>query len=128
MSGFDTLSVSASTNLDKGVTVKYNPVDGVTAYIVRRDGKLLYSGTAISCVDTEATPGAHTYTVQAIKSGSILSNLSVTEIARNNLTFKDVNSDGIYSVLDALMVLKDFVNSNERKATLIDIIQMIRCI
>ncbi len=128
ISGFDTLSVNTITDMDEGVTLRYNPVEGTLIYMVRRDGKLLYQGTELSVLDTEATPGEHTYTVQAIKSGSILSKETAVEIARNNLNFKDVNSDGKFSVLDVLTVLKDFLNANELKATLVDIVQMLKCV
>ncbi len=128
MSDFTAVSVNTLTDLEGGVTVRYNPVEGVSAYIVRRDGKLLYSGTAITVTDTEATPGPHTYTIQAVKTGSILAAVSATEVARNNLRFKDVNNDGKYSVVDALTVLKDYLNANERDVEFIDIIQMIKCV
>lgn len=128
ISDFNALAVSVSSDIEKGVTVKYNPVEGVSAYIVRRDGKLVYSGTALSCVDTEAAPGSHTYTVQAIKTGSILSTSTIHEVAKNNLRFKDVNEDGKFDVKDVLVVLRDFLGENANGATLIDIVQMIKCI
>lgn len=128
ISGFDILTVNTSTDLEKGVTVRYNPIDSATAYIVRRDGNLVYSGTALSCTDTAGTPGVHTYTVQAVKSGSILSTVTASEVARNNLRFKDTNSDGGYSVADMLIVLKNFLNGNSLEAGFIDIIQMLKCV
>lgn len=126
--GFNTLTVNTSTDLEGGVTVRFNPIEDATAYVVRRDGKLVYSGSAFTCTDTEATPGTHTYTVQAVKSGSILDAVSATEVARNNLRFKDVNSDGKFSITDLLAVLKDFLNANEQSVEFLDIIQMLKCI
>ena len=128
ISGFDTLSANSLNDLNKGITIRYNPVDGVSTYIVRRDGKIIYSGTDISVVDTEATPGSHKYTVQAVKSGSILGNITIYEVARNNLRFKDVNKDGAYNVADVLFAIDDYLNKQTLGVYFVDIVQMIKCV
>ncbi len=133
-SGFNTAKATAVSDIENGVTINFGPVEGAATYIVRRDdpktGKLLYGATTVaSCTDTEATPGVHTYYVMANTRGNNdISSDSVTVIARNNLRFKDVNGDGKFSVVDMLTVLRDFVNGNKNEATLIDIIQMLKCI
>ena len=128
MSGFTELSVKVTSDLEDGVTIRYNPIDDITAYIIRRDGQLLYSGTNISIVDTEATPGSHKYTVQAVKKGSIVGNVTVYAVAANNLRFKDINEDGEYNIVDALLALDDYLNKHTLGVEFIDIVQMVKCI
>ncbi|MBR5011182.1 MAG: family 43 glycosylhydrolase, partial [Clostridia bacterium] len=128
ISGFNNLSVSVTSDLEEGVTVKYNPLDGASAYIVRRDGTLLYSGMSLSVVDTNATPGEHKYTVQAVKSGAILGSVTVYSVASNNLKFKDINKDGTLNIADVLLALDDFLNKQTLGVAFIDIVQMIKCV
>ncbi len=128
LSGFDVFTVNHNNDINSGVKLRFNPIDDATIYVVRRDGKQIYSGQALSYVDAEATPGAHTYLVQALKRGTVLSSATFSEVARNNLRFKDVNGDGVFSVVDMLTVLVDFLDYNENESTLRDIIQMLKCI
>ncbi len=130
--GFNVETATAVSDIDNGVTISYGPVEDTLSYIVRRDsasGKLIYGGTALSCVDTEATPGTHTYYVMATKRGNVvISQATVTVVARNNLRFKDVNEDGEFDIKDMLIVLRDLLDENKNDARLIDVIQMIKCI
>ena len=110
----------------------YGPVEDTLSYIVRRDsstGKLIYGGTDLSCVDTGATPGTHTYYIMATKRGNdVISQATVTAVARNNLRFKDVDKNGKFDIVDMMMVLRDILNENKYNAKLTDVIQMIKCI
>ncbi len=130
--GFNAIKATAYSDINEGVTIKFAPVEGAGTYIVRRDsenGKLIYGGKdVVKCVDSEATPGEHTYYVMATTREGTLSMATVSAIARNNLRFKDVNGDGDFSVLDLLIVVKDLVNAGSREVTLVEIIQMLKCI
>ena len=128
MSGFTALSVNVISDLEKGITIRYNPIDDVTAYIVRRDGQLLYSGTNLNVADTEATPGSHKYTVQAVKKGSVVGNETVYAVASNNLRFKDISKDGAFNVVDVLVAIDDYLNKHTLGVEFVDIIQMIKCV
>ena len=127
-SGFNTAKLTTVSDLENGVKINYGPVDEAVAYVVRRDNKLVYSGADLTCMDTEGTPGTHTYTIHALNRGKVLSTDETTEIARNNLLFKDVSKDGEFSLVDMLMVLREYINAPDSEATLVDIIQMLKCI
>jgi len=131
-SGFNTATARAISDINEGVTILYGPVEDTLSYIVRRDsstGKLIYGGTDLSCVDTGATPGTHTYYIMATKRGNdVISQATVTAVARNNLRFKDVDKNGKFDIVDMMMVLRDILNENKYNAKLTDVIQMIKCI
>ncbi len=126
-SNFNSIAITAHTDIDEGVYINFGPVESATTYAVRRDGKLLYQGTDFAYVDTEASPGPHTYKVQAFNRG-VLCDSSVDMVARNNLRFKDANGDNALDILDVLELIRDMLNENTLNANLIDVIQILKCI
>ncbi len=128
ISGFNTPVLTAKTDLDKGVHISISPIDGATLYIISRDGKRIYSGANMSFWDADATPGHHTYAVQVLKSGTVIKRMTTIGTAVNQLKFKDVSGDGQFSIMDVMLVLKDFLDDNALDATFIDIMRMFKCI
>ena len=125
---FETLTAVETTDLDDGISIRFNPIEGATKYVIKRDGTVIYTGTDLSFVDTIAHPGYHDYTVQALNGNTVIASAEFTEVARNNLRFKDVSENGKYTLEDMLIVLNDYVHSNTMNVRFIDIMQMINCI
>ncbi len=125
--GFETLTL-VGKETDEGVEIHFNPVEGATAYIIRRNGKLLTSGIKYSVQDTGLSPGPYTYRVQAVKSGSIVADVSIRVVVFNTLRYKDLDSDGDIDIHDAIILLKSVLNGTNTEATMKDVLQMFKCI
>lgn len=125
---FETLTAVETTDLNDGINIRFNPIEGATKYVIKRDGTVIYTGTVLSFVDTLAHPGYHDYTVQALNGNIVIASAEFTEVACNNLRFKDVSENGKYALEDMLIVLNDYVHSNTMNVRFIDILQMINCI
>ena len=125
-SGFTLLSVYGEA---VGTVAKLNftPVEGAAAYLIRRDGKLL--GTTTNLEYTDEMPfGMHTYKVEALVGGKIISNDTVRLANYTGLVYGDMDSDGDIDVKDALILISDILDGRKENATLVDVIRLMRCV
>ena len=124
--GFTLLSVYGETD---GATAKltFTPVEGAAAYLIRRDGKLLGTTTNLEYTDTMPF-GMHTYKVEALVNGKIISNDTVRLANYAGLKYGDMDSDGDVDVKDALILLTDIIDEKNTEATLVDVFRLMKCI
>ena len=125
LDGFTTLKVNTVTK-NGATTVRFNPVEDASLYIVRRDGKLLTTTSENYFVDTEATLGWHTYKVDAVK-GGIIATATASGVCYNGLEYGDMNGDGEIGILDVMLLLKNVLNHSDENANMIDVIRLLRC-
>ena len=78
--------------------------------------------------DKELSPGPYTYRVQAVQSGKIIADISSRVVVYNTLRYKDLDSDSDIDLRDALILLKSVLNGEKADATMIDVIQMLKCV
>ena len=124
-SGFTALSVYGE---EDGTNAKltFTPVEGAAAYLIRRDGKLL--GTTTSLEYTDPMPfGTHTYKVEALVNGKIISNDTVRLSNYTGLVYGDMDNDGDIDVCDSLILIKAILDG-ETEATLVDLAKQMKCI
>ena len=124
--GFTALSVYGETD-GKTAKLTFTPVEGAAAYLIRRDGKLLGTTTELDYADTMPF-GMHTYKVEALVNGKIISNDTVRLANYEGLTYGDMDSDGDIDILDSLLLLKDIIDGNNSTATLLDVMKIMKCI
>ncbi|MBQ4556139.1 MAG: family 43 glycosylhydrolase [Clostridia bacterium] len=126
-SGFTALSVYGEV-VNKQAKLTFTPVEGATAYLVRRDGRLLGSTTDLEYTDTEMPQGMHTYKIEALVSGKIISNDIVRLANYDGLVYGDMDSDSDIDVKDALILLKDIIDEKNTEASLLDVMKLMKCI
>ena len=124
--GFTALSVYGETS-GTDAKLTFTPVEGAAAYLIRRDGKLL--GTTTNLEYTDPMPqGMHTYKVEALVNGKIISNDTVRLANYSGLAYGDMDSDSDIDVLDALILLKDIIDAKNTSASLLDVMKLMKCI
>ncbi len=126
--GFTALSVYGEVVNETKASLTFTPVEGAVAYLIRRNGKLLGSITDLEYIDAEMPFGMNVYKVEALVSGKIISTDLVCLINRRGLVYGDMDNDGDIDLVDALILLRDILGSNNTEATLVDVLKLMKCI
>ena len=72
--------------------------------------------------------GMHTYKIEALVSGKIISNDIVRLANYDGLVYGDMDSDSDIDVKDALILLKDIIDEKNTEASLLDVMKLMKCI
>lgn len=126
--GFTALNILSSSELLE-TTLYFGSMDGAVSYNIYRNGTIIGSSDTYSFVDGDVLCGVHEYQVAAVgEDGSEIYTATANVAGCGGLNYADVDGDKDVDLRDAFLLIDLKLSGVEGKATLVDVIRILKAI